>query len=70
MTHLVLSPVECRVGEFLSVDAKNLVDVDVGAALVDLGVVGPKCFIRDTVYALDPSAGAEILAPSLFGLYT
>ena len=50
--------VELGVVEAVGVDAKDLSDVDVGAGVVDLRVVGPQRSVVNTVDFLDPSAGA------------
>ena len=57
-THFVSRLVELGVVEAVGVDAKDLSDVDVGAGVVDLRVVGPKRGVVNTVDFLDPSAGA------------
>ena len=57
-THFVFRLVELGVVEAVGVDAKDLSDVDVGAGVVDLRVVGPKRGVVNTVDFLDPSAGA------------
>ena len=57
-THFVFRLVELGVVEAVGVDAKDLSDVDVGAGVVDLRVVGPQRSVVNTVDFLDPSAGA------------
>ena len=54
--------VELGIVEAVGVDAKDLSDVNVGARVVNLRVVGPKRGIVNPVHFLDPSASAVTLA--------
>lgn len=57
-----MCPVVGRVFELLSVDAQDFVDVNVGALLVDLGVVGTESVERGAVHFLDPRTGADFVS--------
>lgn len=58
-THLVKGPVVAGVAKLVGINAKHLVDVNVGALGVDLGIVGPERVGRDTVDFLNPLTGAD-----------
>lgn len=56
--HLVDCLIYLWVNKVVRVDTKDLSDIDVGAAVVDLGVVGNEGRVGDTIRLLDPFAGA------------